>query len=84
LGEAAFVLFLFPVQREGADGAEFGQVGIEDAEVEIVSGVYPDEDEEGEIRADDPVVEVVEGLGRLPVGHVREDVWVYLKGGGQK
>ena len=67
LREAAFVLFLFPIQREGADGAELGQVGVEDAQVEVVPGVDPDADEDGEVRADDPVIEVVEGFGCLSV-----------------
>jgi hypothetical protein len=46
----------FPSSRWRADGAKLGQGGVEDAQVEIVSGVYPDEDEEGEVRADNPVV----------------------------
>ena len=36
-------------------------------------GVNPDAGEEGEVGADDPVVEVVEGFGRLFRHQVRTD-----------
>ncbi len=57
--EFAFVVSGFPVEEEGANGAKFGEDGVQDAEVEVVAGVDPDEDEEGEVGAYERVVEVV-------------------------
>ena len=57
-----------PVELEGADGAEGGEDGVEDCEIDVVSEVDPDADEEGEVGKDEGGVEVVEGFGSLEDG----------------
>lgn len=69
MGYFEFVFFGFPIEDKGADGAEFGKCSVEDGEVEVVAGVDPDGDEEGEVGAYDWVVEVVEGFGGLNSPH---------------
>jgi hypothetical protein len=63
--DPAFVLFGFPVEFVGADSFEFIEFGPEYFEVEVMAEVDPCEDEEGEVRADEGVVEVVEGFRGL-------------------
>ena len=57
-----------PVELVGADGAEGGEDGVEDYEVNVVPEIHPDADEEGEVGKDEGGVEVVEGFGSLEVG----------------
>ena len=54
-----------PIELEGADGAEGGQHGVEDCEIDVVSEVDPGEDEEGVEGDDEGRGEVVEGFGCL-------------------
>ncbi len=65
LREPALVLARLPVDLEGADGLELGQDGVEDAQVDVVAEVGPDEDEEAEVGPAVDGVEVVEGFGGL-------------------
>lgn len=65
LADPALVLLRVPVEDVGADGGEFGEGGVQDAEVEVVAQVDPDADEEGEVGDDDGGVDVVEAFGRL-------------------
>lgn len=57
--EVALVLFCFPVELVGADGLELEEEGEEDAEVEVVAHVDPNDSEEAEVGADEGVVNVV-------------------------
>lgn len=64
----AFILLRFPIKGEVADGAEGArgqEDGGEEAEVDIVPQIDPDEDEGGEVRHCDGRVDVVEGLACL-------------------
>jgi hypothetical protein len=54
-----------PVKFEGTDGAELGQDGPEDLEVQDVTKVDPDTDERAEVGRNDDRVEIVEGFGSL-------------------
>ena len=65
LADPALVLLGDPVEVEGADGAEFGEGGVEDDEVEVVAAVDPDADEEGEVGDGDAGVEVAADFGGL-------------------
>ena len=79
LRDPAFVLLRRPVQREAAHAGEFvggegearegvGEEGVEDAQVDEVAEVGPDEHEHDQEGAGDDVVEVVEDFGGLRVG----------------
>ena len=57
-----------PVELVGADGAEGGEDGVEDYEVDIVPEIHPEADEEGEVGRNEEGVEVVEGFGSLEEG----------------
>lgn len=59
LADPALVLLCFPVELPGADGAEGGEDGVEDAQVEVVAQVAPDQHEEEEVGAYDGGVDVV-------------------------
>ena len=63
--DPAFILLRLPVELIRPNGLEFVEFGIDDAQIEIVTLVDPDEDEEGEVRSDKGVVEIVEGFGGL-------------------
>ena len=65
LADPALVVLALPVDAVGADGAEAGEVGVQDPPVDVVAEVDPDEGEEGEVGADDGRVEVVEAFGGL-------------------
>ena len=43
----------FPIEFVRTDGAEGGQSGPEDVEVEVVAEVEPDGDEEAKVRSGD-------------------------------
>ena len=62
LTDPAFVLIGFPIEFERADGAEFGEGGVQNYEVDVVAKIGPDDDEEGEVRDDERRVNVVEGF----------------------
>lgn len=64
LADPALVLLGDPVELKGADGAELGEEGDEDLDVDDVAEVDPDADEAEKVRCDEEVVEVVEDLGR--------------------
>lgn len=68
LGDPALVLLGVPVELEGADGAEFGEGGVDDEEVEVVPAVGPDAGEESEVGGDEGGGEVVEEFGGLVAG----------------
>lgn len=65
LADPALVLLCLPVELEGADGPELGEQRPEDAQVEVVAQVNPGEHEKPKVGPDEPVVDVVEGLGGL-------------------
>lgn len=66
LRDPALVLLRVPVQFERTDGGEFAiDHGPEDAEVDVVAEVSPDEDEEAKVRANDGGIKVVQGFRRL-------------------
>jgi len=65
LTDPAFVLLSLPIQLERANRTKFGKRGPEDPEIEIVPEVDPDTNKEGEIRADNDGIEVVECFGGL-------------------
>ena len=65
MADPAFVLLGHPIEGVGADGAEFGQRGVQDDEVEIVAAVDPYADEEGEVGDGDGGVEVGADFGGL-------------------
>lgn len=70
MADPAFILLGFPVQVERADGGEFAVLGgkadgLQNANVDVVAGVDPDGDEEGEVGGDKWGVEVGEGFGGL-------------------
>ncbi len=69
--ERTFVLFGFPVEFVGPDGFEFIELRPEYSQVEVMAKVDPCEDKEGEIGADEGVVEVIEGFRCL------EDQWCF-------
>jgi hypothetical protein len=60
LRERALVLLCFPVELEGTDGLEFGEDGVEDAQVDVVAEVAPDAHEDEKVGPGDGRVEVVE------------------------
>ena len=60
----------FPVEFEGADGAESGEDRVEDLEVEEVAHVGPDTDEGDEVGDREAGVEVVEDFGGLRKGMI--------------
>lgn len=53
LADPALVLLRLPVQLEGTDGAELGEDGPEDLQVQHVSEINPNSDEQGEIGSRD-------------------------------
>lgn len=61
----AFILFGSPVQFIRANSLEFIEFGPENAEIKVMSHIYPDKDEEAEVGTDNRVVKVVQGLGCL-------------------
>ena len=63
--DPAFVLLGVPVELEGTNGAEGGEGGVDDDEIDVVPEVDPDADEEAEPREDERGVQVVEGFGGL-------------------
>ena len=63
--QSALVLLGLPDDAVWADGLEFVPFGEKNAEIEVVSHVDPDDDEEAEVGADEGVVDVVEGFGCL-------------------
>ena len=65
LTNPAFVLLRFPVQLEWSDGAELGQDGPQNAQIEPVTHIDPDTNEETKVGLRQRVVQVVENLGRL-------------------
>ena len=65
MGYPTFILSGVPVEFVGADGAEGCEHAVEDAEVDVVAEVGPDEDEEGEVGDCDGGGDVVEGFGCL-------------------
>lgn len=67
-GQRALVLARLPVDLVGADRLELGEEGEEDAQVEVVAQVDPDDHEGEVVGAGEGVVEVVEGFGGLGKG----------------
>lgn len=65
LRDPALVLLGGPVELKGADSAELGKEGVDDAQVEVMAHVDPDGHEEGKVRALERAVDVVERLGGL-------------------
>lgn len=65
LRDPALVLLRLPVELKGPHGAELGQDGVEDLEVDKVPQVAPDAHEDEEVGADDGGVDVVEDFARL-------------------
>lgn len=70
-------MFGTPIKDEGPDGGELGQGGVQDAEVEVMSAVDPDESEEGEVGDCDAGFDVRADFGGLDKssGVVFEMVW---------
>lgn len=62
LTDPAFVLLGLPVELVGANGAEFGQHGPEDLQVEEMAEVDPHKDEGAKVWYSDDGVQVVEGF----------------------
>lgn len=60
--ERALVLLGGPIQFIGADGFEFVELGVEDAQVQVVAQVDPGDNEEAEVGPDKGMIEVVEGF----------------------
>ena len=54
-----------PVELKWADGAEGGEDGVEDEDVDVVPEVDPDGHEDGEVRENDGGVQVIERFGCL-------------------
>lgn len=65
--DPAFVLLCRPVELVRPDGLEFVEFGIDDAQIEVVTLVDPDEDEEGEVGSDKGMVKIIKGFGGLDV-----------------
>lgn len=65
LGAGEFIDLPLPVEVPGTEGAEGGEDGVEDAEVDVVAHVDPDADEGDKPGHGDGRVDVVEGFGHL-------------------
>lgn len=65
--DPAFVLLCRPVELVRPDGLEFVEFRIDDAQIEVVTLVDPDEDEEGEVGSDDGMVKIIKGFRGLDV-----------------
>lgn len=77
VGNPALVLLRLPVELVRPNRLELVESGPEDAEVEIVAQVEPDEDEECEIRSHQGVIQVVEDFGCLVF---LSRVWTLVEG----
>lgn len=55
----------FPVQFVGAYSLELGEFRDKDLDVQVMTAVDPDADEEAKIWTDDWVIEIVESFGSL-------------------
>lgn len=65
VGDPALVLLRLPVELVGPNGAEFGEDGVEDAQVDVVAEVDPDEDVCDVDGDDERAVDVMERFGEL-------------------
>lgn len=65
LTDPTFVLLGLPVELVGSNGAEFGQHGPEDLQVEYVAAVDPHNNEGAKVWYSDDGVEIVEGFRGL-------------------
>ena len=63
--DVALVLLRLPVELVRADGLELVELGVEDAQIDVVTQVYPNEDEECEEWPYNGVIEIVKDLGNL-------------------
>lgn len=66
--EVPLILLGLPDNAVWSDGLELIPFGEQDAEVEVVAHVDPDDDEEAEVGTDEGVVDVVECFGSLVIG----------------
>lgn len=51
--DPALVLLRVPVELEGANGAEGGEDGVEDEDVDVVPEIDPDGHEDSKVRKND-------------------------------
>lgn len=63
--DPTLVLLSLPVELKGTDGAEGGEGGVDDEEIDVVAEIDPDQDEEGEERDHDWGGNVVERFRSL-------------------
>jgi hypothetical protein len=60
--QLAFILFRRPIEFVGPNRLELVELGIKNSEVQVMPEINPSADEEGEIGANEGMIEVVEGF----------------------